>query len=279
MSPSSKAKSAGRIRLDQLLVERGLAAGRGEAQRLIGDGLVRSGDRVLDRPGQAVPPDLPLVVQPLPESYASRGGLKLAAALDRFPVLVAGAVALDTGASTGGFTDVLLRRGAARVYAIDVGYGQLAWTLRTDPRVVVMERTNIRYLRELPEQPALATIDVSFISLDLVLPAVQQLLAPDGQAVCLIKPQFEAGRCYVGKGGVVRDPEAHAMVLRRVLRRARDDGWRVGGLMRSPITGPAGNREFLAWLHRGPAPDDHDLERTVAGVLDGPNTPPTERAL
>lgn len=246
---------------------------------MIEGGLVSAGGLLLMRPGQAVAKDLQLVVERPPVTYASRGGLKLAAALDRFPVLVAGVVALDTGASTGGFTDVLLRRGAARVYAIDVGYGQLAWTLRTDPRVVVMERVNIRYLHELPERPALATIDVSFISLDLVLPAIRRLLADDGQAICLIKPQFEAGKSYVGKGGVVRDPEAHAMVLRRVLGRARDDGWRVGGLLRSPITGPAGNREFLAWLHHGPAPDDDDLERSIAGVLSGPDTPSADRAL
>jgi 23S rRNA (cytidine1920-2'-O)/16S rRNA (cytidine1409-2'-O)-methyltransferase len=261
------------MRLDQLLVERGLAGGRGEAHRLIVDGRVRSGDRVLNRPGLAVPLDLPLAVEQPPTSYVGRGGFKLAAALDRFPVRVAGVTALDTGASTGGFTDVLLRRGAARVYAIDVGYGQLAWTLRNDPRVVVMERTNIRYLRELPEQPVLATIDVSFISLDLVLPAVRQLLTPHGQAICLIKPQFEAGRDQVGKGGVVRDPEAHATVLRRVLRRARGDGWRVGGLICSPITGPAGNREFLAWLHHEPAPDADDLERTIMGVLNDRPSP------
>ena len=261
------------------MVDRGLAGGRGESQRLIAAGLVRAGGRVLDRPGQAVPLDIPLIVERPAVSYASRGGLKLAAALDRFPVPVEGVVAIDTGASTGGFTDVLLRRGAARVYAIDVGYGQLAWTLRIDPRVVVMERVNIRYLHELPERPALATIDVSFISLDLVLPAVRRLLTSDGQAICLIKPQFEAGRRYVGKGGVVRDPEAHAMVLRRVLQRARDDGWRVGGLLCSPITGPAGNREFLAWLHHGPDPDDADLERTIAGVLHGPDAPSAGSAL
>jgi len=279
VSRQAKSRTGEKARLDQLLVDRGLAGGRGEAQRLIEDGLVSSSGVLLRRTGQAVALDIQLVVEHPPVAYASRGGLKLAAALDRFPVAVAGVVALDTGASTGGFTDVLLRRGAARVYAIDVGYGQLAWTLRTDPRVVVMERVNIRYLQELPERPALATIDVSFISLDLVLPAIRRLLADDGQAICLIKPQFEAGKRYVGKGGVVRDPEAHAMVLRRVLGRARDDDWRVGGLLRSPITGPAGNREFLAWLHHGPAADDDDLERSIAGVLSGPDSPSSERAI
>ncbi|MGH2389651.1 MAG: TlyA family RNA methyltransferase, partial [Chloroflexota bacterium] len=189
MSRQAKSQTGEKARLDQLLVDRGLAGGRGEAQRLIESGLVRAGGVVLPRPGQAVALDIELVVERPAVAYASRGGLKLAAALDHFPVRVEGVVALDTGASTGGFTDVLLRRGAARVYAIDVGYGQLAWTLRTDPRVVVMERVNIRYLQELPERPALATIDVSFISLDLVLPVVQGLLTPEGQAVCLIKPQ------------------------------------------------------------------------------------------
>jgi 23S rRNA (cytidine1920-2'-O)/16S rRNA (cytidine1409-2'-O)-methyltransferase len=273
VSPPISPKSVAKQRLDQLLVERGLATGRGQAHQLIVNGHVRSGERVLDRPGLAVVVDLPLQVEQPEIRYVGRGGIKLAAALDRFPVNVAGVTALDTGASTGGFTDVLLRRGASRVYAVDVGYGQLAWELRNDSRVVVMERTNIRYLQELPEQPALATIDVSFISLDLVLPVVQRLLTPQGQAVCLVKPQFEAGKSQVGKGGVVRDPEAHAMVLRRVLRRARDDGWRLGGLMISPITGPAGNREFLAWLHHGPAEDADDLERTIVGVLDGRPAP------
>ncbi len=261
------------MRLDQLLVARGLAAGRGEAHSLIAGGLVSSEGRVLAKPGLAVPREIALEVERPVLAYASRGGIKLAAALDRFPMPVEGRIALDAGASTGGFTDVLLRRGAARVYAIDVGYGQLAWTLRTDPRVIVMERTNIRYLRELPEQPAVATIDVSFISLDLVLPAVTRLLAPDGQAVCLIKPQFEAGKHAVGKGGVVRDPSAHAMVLHRVLQRAQSDGWIVGGLMASPITGPAGNREFLAWLHHDPAAGSVDLERAIAGVIDGTDAP------
>jgi 23S rRNA (cytidine1920-2'-O)/16S rRNA (cytidine1409-2'-O)-methyltransferase len=176
---------------------------------------------------------------------------------------------MDVGASTGGFTDVLLRHGAAHVYAIDVGYGQLAYTLRTDPRVVVMERTNIRYVKELPVRPALATIDVAFISLDLVLPVVQQLLAEDGQAICLIKPQFEVGKNQVGKGGVVRNPEAHAAVVERVLRRAQDDGWKIGGLIASPLTGPAGNREFLAWLHHAAAPQIADLRSTVEEVIHG----------
>jgi 23S rRNA (cytidine1920-2'-O)/16S rRNA (cytidine1409-2'-O)-methyltransferase len=254
------------MRLDQLLVERGLAHGRGEAQRLIEDGRVRSGEQALTKPGQDVDPQIPLSVEHPKISYASRGGLKLAAALEAFPIDVAGAVALDVGASTGGFTDVLLRSGAARVFAVDVGYGQLAWALRTDPRVVVMDRTNIRRLERLPEQPRLATIDVAFISLDLVLPQVRRLLVSDGQAVCLVKPQFEVGKGHVGKGGVVRDPTAHAAVLDRVLRNAREAGWTVGGLIASPITGPAGNREFLAWLHHDPQLPPVDLSSAIAGV-------------
>jgi 23S rRNA (cytidine1920-2'-O)/16S rRNA (cytidine1409-2'-O)-methyltransferase len=246
-------------RLDQLLVDRDLAASRGEAHSLITQGRVQSAGRALTRPGMAVGLDIPLDVDRPQRPFASRGGLKLAAALDRFAVPVQGQIALDVGASTGGFTDVLLRHGATRVYAVDVGYGQIAWSLRTDPRVVVHDRTNIRHLTRLPEVPGLATIDVSFISLELVLPAVRRLIECRGHAVALIKPQFEVGRGQVGKGGVVRDPASHALVLRRVLAAAQDDGWAVGGVIASPITGPAGNREFLAWLH-------HDLERGLADV-------------
>lgn len=254
------------MRLDQLLIERGIARGRGEAQRLIEEGRVRLGETALTRPGQDVNPQILLSVEHPEISYASRGGLKLAAALQAFPIEVTGAIALDVGASTGGFTDVLLRGGAARVYAVDVGYGQLAWTLRTDPRVIVMDRTNIRRLERLPEQPRLATIDVAFISLDLVLPHVQRLLTNDGQAVCLVKPQFEVGKGHVGKGGVVREPAAHAAVLDRVLRNACAAGWMVGGLIASPITGPAGNREFLAWLHHDPQLAPLNLSSAIAGV-------------
>jgi 23S rRNA (cytidine1920-2'-O)/16S rRNA (cytidine1409-2'-O)-methyltransferase len=201
--------------------------------------------------------------------FASRGGLKLDAALALFPVDVMGAIALDTGASTGGFTDVLLRHGAARVYAIDVGYGQLAWSLRTDPRVVVMERTNIRFVTELPESPGLATIDVSFISLDLVLPAVSRLLQRDAQVICLVKPQFEVGRHAVGRGGVVRSVDAQASAVERVLANALAGGWLLGGLMESPILGPAGNREFLAWLHHDTTRGSIDLDREIQRVIRG----------
>ncbi len=267
MRTPGAASAGNRLRLDQLLVEKGLAGGRGEARRLIEDGHVTVAGSVASRPGSAVGQDADIIVARPETRFASRGGLKLDAALARFPLIVAGTVALDTGASTGGFTDVLLRRGAARVYAVDVGYGQLAWTLRTDSRVVVIERTNIRYLTELPERPGIATIDVSFISLDLVLPAVRRLLLSDGQAVCLIKPQFEVGRRLVGKGGVVRSAEARMAAVGRVLANAQSDGWILGGLMESPILGPAGNREFLAWLHRDPSLGSVDLDCEVQRVV------------
>jgi 23S rRNA (cytidine1920-2'-O)/16S rRNA (cytidine1409-2'-O)-methyltransferase len=258
-------------RLDLALVERGLAASRTQAQALIMAGKVRSGTVVLSKPGQVVPPAQPLEVVAPPTPYASRGGAKLEAALQRFAVDVAGLVALDAGASTGGFTDVLLRRGAARVYAVDVGYGQLAWALRQDPRVVVRERTNIRYLESEALEgppPALATIDVSFISLEIVLPAVYRLLTPEGQAIALIKPQFEAGRALVGKGGVVRSPQVHRDVLVRVLGAAAQGGWQPLGVMASPLRGPAGNREFLAHLSKGHAAADLDLGAAIERALD-----------
>jgi len=257
------------MRLDQLLIDSGHAAGRGEARCLIEDGRVSVDGRQVLKPGAAVLPTAALAVNRPPIAYASRGGIKLASALDTFPVPVEGAIALDAGASTGGFTDVLLRRGAARVYAVDVGYGQLAWTLRSDPRVVVMDRTNVRYLAELPEAPAIATIDLAFISLDLVLPRIQRLLQPDGHAVCLIKPQFEVGRSLVGKGGVVRSADAQSGALRRVLSNALSDGWRAGGLVVSPITGPAGNREFLAWLHHDAALQEIELEDAIEKATGG----------
>ena len=241
-------------RLDVLVVEQGLAENRTRAQALIMAGRVRCGDHVFAKPGDSVDEATPLTVD-LPETvYVGRGGEKLAYALDRFGLDLSGLVALDVGASTGGFTDVLLRRGARRVYAVDVGYGDLAWTLRQDPRVVVMERTNIRYLESLPEQPGLATIDVSFISLDKVLPAVWRLLASDGRVVALVKPQFEAGRGAVGKGGVVRDPATHRAVLERVLAFAAAGGWHALGLVASPVLGRAGNREFLALWSKSPRP-------------------------
>ena len=267
-----------KVRLDRLLVERGWVDSRERGQRLIMAGEVLVGDRIADRPGQLVQPDADVrIKEHLP--YASRGGFKLVAALDAFDVPVEGAVCADVGASTGGFTDVLLQRGAARVIAIDVGYGQLDWKLRSDPRVTVLDRTNARTLAELPRDvatgmPALArvvTVDVSFISLTLILPAVARWLTDGGHVVALIKPQFEAGRERVGKGGVVRDPGVHADVLRWVLGWAVGHGWIVCGLIRSPIEGPAGNVEFLVWLTRSTSEGlpTMDVEAAIHRAIQG----------
>jgi 23S rRNA (cytidine1920-2'-O)/16S rRNA (cytidine1409-2'-O)-methyltransferase len=245
-------------RLDLVLVERGLASSRQQAQQLIRAGRVRSGDRVLDKPGLDVLPGLDLQVQQ-PPRYVSRGGEKLEAALDAFPIAIAWRVCLDGGIATGGFTDCLLQRGAARVYGVDVGYGQTAWSLRSDGRVTLRERTNLRHLTaaELygPNDPVadLAVADVSFISLVLVLPALLALLkAPQARAeldlVVLVKPQFEVGKARVGKGGVVRDPAAHCDAIAGVVAAAQALGLRAAGLVASPITGPAGNHEYLLWL-------------------------------
>ncbi len=257
-----------KVRLDELLVSRGLAENRTQAQRLILAGQVLLGEEVADKPGRQVAGDAVLQVRGQLR-YVSRGGLKLEAALAAFAVKPAGWVCADIGASTGGFTDCLLQNGAAKVYAIDVGYGQLAWSQRQDPRVISMERANIRYLAPLPEPVGLATIDVSFISLALVLPRVAEMLRVDGHVIALIKPQFEAGRSQVGKGGVVRDAAVHRSVIGRVLERGQALGLAAAGLIRSPITGPAGNVEFLAWLRAGlqPAPPAA-LEAWAAQVTD-----------
>jgi len=262
------AKKRSKKRLDVLVVERGLA------------GLVRVAGQVADKPGTLVATNVTVTLQARPR-FVSRGGHKLEAALVRFGLDVAGLVAADVGASTGGFTDCLLQRGARRVYAIDVGYGQLAWRLRNDSRVVVMERTNARYVESLPEPVGLVTADVSFISLGLILPMVVRWLPPlsppppggggrggvvapvkpqfeagqrevkDGGVIALIKPQFEAGRREVGRGGVVRDPQVHRRVLERVLNVAAGLGLGLRGLMPSPLRGPAGNVEFLGWWQLG----------------------------
>jgi len=239
-------------RLDTLLVDLGLAESREKARALIMAGSVLVDELPATKPGQTAPAGSQVRLRAeLP--YVSRGGLKLAAGLDAFALDPAGLTVADVGASTGGFSDCLLQRGAARVYAIDVGYGQLAWKLRQDDRVVSLERTNVRTMQALPDGSLvdLAVIDVSFIGLDLVLPAVARLLRCDGRAIVLIKPQFEAGKALVGKGGVVRDPAVHRAVLLRVLSWAAAHGWAVAGLIRSPITGPKGNVEFLALLQRG----------------------------
>jgi len=234
-------------RLDVLLHKRGLTRSRERARRLIMAGQVSVDGLMRDKPGMRVSTFAKIAIkQKL--GYASRGGLKLEAALRTFKVDVRGLVAADIGASTGGFTDCLLQCGATRVYAIDVGYGQLAWHLRQDPRVVVMERVNARHLHELPELVNLATVDVSFISLKLVLPAIMRILRPDGQIIALVKPQFEAGRKQVGKGGVVKDPAVHRAVLYDVLTWAQCNSLQVKGVIVSPLRGPAGNAEFLAHL-------------------------------
>jgi len=239
---------AGKSRLDAILVERGLADTRTRAQALIRAGLVFSGDRRLDKPGHLVDPDAPIAVRGRDHEWVSRGGVKLAHALDAFGIDPSGLVCLDIGASTGGFTHVLLARGAARVYAVDVGRGQLAWELRNDPRVVVLESTNARYLtaEQVPEPPGLVVCDASFIGLETVLPAALALASPGARLVALIKPQFEVGKGRVGKGGVVRDPALHAEVCDRIRTWLEATmGWTVLGIEESPIRGPAGNVEFL----------------------------------
>jgi len=257
-----------RIRLDHLLVERGLAENGSQAQAVILAGQVTVDGQVASKPGAQVPLDARLVLLARPQ-FASRGGLKLAAALDVFQVSAAGLVCADVGASTGGFTDCLLQRGATRVYAIDVGYGQLAWRLRQDARVKVMERTNARYLAALPEPVQLVTLDASFISLGLLLPTVVRWLAAGAHVLPLVKPQFEAGRDQVGKGGVVRDPAIHREVLARVAGYARDCGMAAWGVMRSPIFGPAGNAEFMMHLRPQPPPASFDLAASIERCLGG----------
>jgi 23S rRNA (cytidine1920-2'-O)/16S rRNA (cytidine1409-2'-O)-methyltransferase len=243
-------RQSSKERLDVLVVERGLIESRAQAQRLIRAGLVRVAGQVSDKPGLRVAADSDITLQARPR-FVSRGGEKLVAALERFDLVVTGVVAADVGASTGGFTDCLLQHGASRVYAIDVGYGQLDWRLRNDSRVIVMERTNARYLERLPEAVGLVTVDVSFISLGLILPTAVRWLEPGGQVVTLIKPQFEAGRREVGKGGVVRDPAVHQRVLEQVLGIAAGLDLGLRGLMVSPLRGPAGNEEFLGWWELG----------------------------
>ena len=234
-------------RLDQILVERGLAESRAKAQALVLAGLVFSGEKRLDKPGTPTPEDLAIEVRGQPHPWVSRGGVKLAHALSHFALDPKGAVAIDVGASTGGFTDVLLAHGAARVYAIDVGQGQLAWKLRTDARVVVLEKTNARRLgaAEIPEHVDMVVCDASFIGLETVLPAALALLKIGGSVVALIKPQFEVGPARVGKGGVVRDAALHEEVCARIAAWLPTLGFDVLGIEPSPILGPEGNREFL----------------------------------
>lgn len=244
-------------RLDLLLVERELAETRQRAQALILAGDVQVNGNVVSKAGAPVAVDAAITIR-APLKYVSRGGFKLEGALDPFGVDPREKICADIGASTGGFTDCLLQRGASRVYAIDVGYGQLAWKLRNDARVVVIDRVNIRHLDGLPEPVDLITIDVSFISLSLVFPAAKRLLKPRGEIIALIKPQFEAGRAQVGKGGIVRDASVHREVVEKIARRAIDNDLRVRGVCRSPITGADGNVEFLIHL---------SADRSLANIL------------
>ena len=242
-----------KIRLDQLVFDLGLAESRERAKTTVMSGLVFVNGQRADKPGMQVSPDVNVEVKGTALPYVSRGGLKLEKALKVFPIDVTGMVCVDCGASTGGFTDVLLKNGAAKVYSVDVGYGQLAWSLRNDERVINMERTNIRYIssEQIPEPLDICVMDLSFISVKLVLPAVCALLKDDAQLVCLIKPQFEAGREEVGKKGVVRDKAVHLSVIESVLSFAPTVGMTVMGLDFSPIKGPEGNREYLCYMKKG----------------------------
>jgi len=234
-------------RIDSLLVDRGLAESRAKAQALIMAGEVKVDGRVVSKAGTMVAEDLAITVSE-PPPFVGRGGLKLDYALDRFQIDVSSRVVVDVGASTGGFTDCLLKRGASRVYAIDVGYGQLDYRLRQDSRVVVMERVNARYPITLPEEADLITVDVSFISVHKIIPSVIRLLKETGDVLVLIKPQFEARKNEVGKGGVIKRPLVHARVLGRFIAWMTEHNLRLGGLVASPVLGASGNREFFVWL-------------------------------
>lgn len=242
---------AKRERLDKVLLERGLVASREEGRRRILAGKVLVRDQPVTKAGALVDKNAPIRLKE-ESPYVSRGGIKLEAALREFGIDVRDKVALDVGASTGGFTDCLLANGARLVYAVDVGYGQLDWKLRRDPRVVVLEKRNIRYLKpgELPSPPELATIDVSFISLRLVFGPVKELLAPRAEILALIKPQFEVGKGKVGKGGVVRSPEEHRRVIEEIKEEAGKLGLEAAGVMESPLLGPRGNKEFFIYLRK-----------------------------
>ncbi len=256
-----------RQRADQLLVDRGLAESRTRAQALVMAGLVFVGDRKVDKPGQQLSDDVVLDVRGRDHPWVSRGGIKLAHGLDRFGWNVNGMVAIDVGSSTGGFTDVLLTRGATRVHAVDSGTNQLAWKLRQDDRVVVHEQLSARLLTQthIPEPVDLVVCDASFIALEKVLAVPLRFVKPGGRLLALVKPQFEAGRAEVGKGGVVRDPAVHARVCAAVADWLTGIGWRVEGIDPSPITGPEGNVEFLLAAH---APDDG-----ISSDIDAPGTP------
>ena len=241
-----------KLRLDILLAEKGLWESRQKAQAAIMSGQVYVNGQRVDKPGTAVDPESEIEIRGNTLRYVSRGGLKLEKAMAVWPIVLAGKICMDVGASTGGFTDCMLQNGASRVYAVDVGYGQLAWSLRSDRRVVCLERTNARYLNHavIPEEPDFSSVDVSFISLKLILPAIAGVLKDGGEVVCLVKPQFEAGREKVGKKGVVRDPAVHREVLERFLQHAKESGFTALDLSWSPVRGPEGNIEYLGWLRK-----------------------------
>ncbi|HHV64147.1 MAG TPA: TlyA family RNA methyltransferase [Peptococcaceae bacterium] len=251
-----------KTRLDTLLVKKGLVESREKAKSLIMAGKVFNDNIRLDKPGMMVNEDLCLTVKEDLHPYVSRGGLKLAKAIQSFKLDLRGKIVADIGASTGGFTDCALQNGAVRVYAVDVGYGQLAWKLRSDPRVISMERTNARYLKEdsLPEKVDLVICDVSFISLTKIFPAMLSILKEEGQAITLIKPQFEAGPENVGKNGVVKDPQVHKKVLEKILQEAEELGLTVLNIDYSPIRGPEGNIEFLAHFIKSTSGKEQGLD-------------------
>ena len=246
-----------KTRLDVLLTERGLLDSRQKAQATIMSGIVFVNGQRVDKVGTAVSNDALIEIRGTTLPYVSRGGLKLEKAMQTFPLTLTGKICADIGASTGGFTDCMLQNGAKKVYAVDVGYGQLDWKLRNDARVVCMERTNARYLthEEIPEELDFASVDVSFISLKLIFPALYVLLREGGEIACLIKPQFEAGREKVGKKGVVRDPAVHLEVLEHFLIHAKENHFTVLGITYSPIRGPEGNIEYLGFLRKSEEPD------------------------
>ena len=257
-----------KIRLDQYLVQHGLTQSRERAKALIMSGIVFVNEQKVDKAGEMIKEDAKVEVRGHDIGYVSRGGLKLEKAMKCFPLTPNGKVCMDIGASTGGFTDCMLQNGARKVYAIDVGYGQLAWKLRTDERVVNLERTNFRYVtqEQVPDAIGFASVDVSFISLRLILPVLFCLLQKDGEAVCLIKPQFEAGREKVGKKGVVRDPATHRQVIEAVCSFALETGFSISGLTFSPVKGPEGNIEYLIYLKKSAPlqrPDAIEIEEAV----------------
>lgn len=258
-----------KTRLDLLLVERGLEQTRQRAQAMIMSGLVFVDGQRVDKAGTAVPNDAQIEVRGNTLRYVSRGGLKLEKAMTTFGLKLDGCICADIGASTGGFTDCMLQNGAVKVYAVDVGYGQLAWSLRTDARVVNMERTNIRYVtpEDLAEPIEFFSVDVSFISLHHIFPVAQRITTPDAMGVCLVKPQFEAGREKVGKNGVVRDPAVHREVLHNAMSYAAENGFVVRGLDYSPVKGPEGNIEYLMFVQKSDQPavlDDEAAAQVVA---------------